>query len=130
MNKLLLEAVCPHCKKDLTKDEWITLHFRLEDGRGGRLSLSAYFCTYTSKVPFHIKNGTIATMYCLHCKTDLAKNEKCILCNAPLFSIGIKTGGAIDVCSRKGCRGHAMGGFGNSEELMVLINNLVDSPFL
>jgi hypothetical protein len=130
MSKLLLRTVCPRCNKDLTRDEWVTLNFRLPDGRHGKISLSAYFCTYSIKVPFPIPKGTVTTLSCPHCRADLTSEKECGLCAAPLFTIGIKTGGIIDVCSRKGCRGHALGGFAGPDELMVLINNMVDQPFL
>jgi len=130
MSTLLLRTVCPHCDEDLTKDEWVTLNFRLPDGRRGKISLSAFFCTYSIKVPFSIPQGTVTALACPHCQAELTSDKRCDLCTAPLFTIGLKTGGIIDVCSRKGCRGHALGGFARPEELIVLINNLVDHPFL
>lgn len=130
MKKLLLETSCPSCRKDLNTDEWIVLKLRLSDGRDGLVSLSAYFSDYSVRLPFPIDEGKLATFFCPHCGADLTSERTCILCAAPLFSLGIKSGGSIDACTRKGCQGHALGGFGDPDEMMALINRLVDTPYL
>jgi RNA polymerase subunit RPABC4/transcription elongation factor Spt4 len=130
MRKLLLETTCPHCHADLNRGEWIDLGFRLPDGRQGAISLSAYFGDYSVKMPFFVEEGVLAMLACPHCQADLTSERKCSLCAAPMFSLGIKTGGAIDVCSRRGCKGHALGGFGDPDEMILLVNKLVDTPYL
>jgi RNA polymerase subunit RPABC4/transcription elongation factor Spt4 len=130
MRKLLLETACPHCHHDLNQGDWIDLVLRLPDGRQGIISLSAFFGDYSVKVPFFIEEGALATLFCPHCQKDLTAEHKCTLCAAPMFSLGIKTGGAIAVCTRRGCQGHALGGFGDPDEMILLINKLVDTPYL
>ena len=130
MKKLLLETLCPRCRKELSHGEWIDLILRLPDGRQGTISLSAYFCDYSVKAPFFIEEGALAVINCPHCRADLTSEHKCSLCAAPMFALGIKTGGEIDVCTRRGCKGHALGGFGDPDEMILLVNKLVDTPYL
>jgi hypothetical protein len=129
MRKLLLETICPQCREDLTVGEWIDLKLSLADGREGAISLSAYFSDYSAKPPFFIEEGALAHFFCPHCLTDLTTDRQCGLCLAPLFAMGIRTGGMIEVCTRKGCKGHALGGFGDPDELSLLINKLIDTPY-
>lgn len=130
MKKLLLETVCPHCQTELSHDDWIDLKIRLSDGREGNISLSAYFCDYSLKTPFFIEEGAVADFFCPRCGADLVVDRPCGECGVPQFSLGIKTGGVIDVCRKKGCPGHAMGGFGDPDTLIMLLNKLVDTPYL
>lgn len=130
MKKLLLETLCPHCHQDLTRDGWIDLKLQMDDGRKGTISLSAYFGDYSIKQPFFIDEGALATFLCPHCATELTVPRTCGLCQAPEISLALKTGGFIDVCTRKGCKGHALGGFGDTDELIMLVNRLMDTPYL
>ncbi len=130
MKKLMIQAVCPHCEKSLNEGEWIGLLIEVEGQEKGEIKLSAYFGDYSVILPYPIEEGKIATFYCPHCNKELSTGNKCELCGAPLFRLKIKTGGYVDACTRKGCKGHAIGGFGDVDELMLLVNKLINSPFL
>lgn len=130
MKKLILETVCSACHHPLNDGEWIVLKLRLPGKGEGTISLSAYFSDYSVKLPFFIEEGVLGSFSCPHCSATLNTNKHCQVCQAPLFTLGIKTGGIIDVCTRKGCKAHALGGFGDPDEMMALINKLVDTPYL
>ena len=86
MRKLLLETTCSHCHADLNRGEWIELGFRLPDGRQGAISLSAYFCDYSVKMPFFVEEGALAVLTCPHCKADLKSTRKCDACGSQMIA--------------------------------------------
>ena len=130
MKKILLEAICPHCQAALTRGEWIELKLRHDDGRAGEVALSTYFNDYGVRLPFDIADGTVVTFFCPHCHAPLNRDFPCTLCGAPMFTLGIHGGGKVDACSRKGCKGHALGGFNDPDELLMLLNRVIDTPYL
>lgn len=130
MKKILLDAVCPHCHAGLTHGDWIELKIRLADGQTGIVSLSTFFNDYAVKLPFFIAEGAMAVFHCPHCNAELNRDYPCTLCAAPMFTLGIKGGGKIDACTRRGCKGHALGGFGDPDELLMLLNKVIDTPYL
>ena len=130
MKKIKLETVCPNCGQALTEGDWINLKCKCPDGKEGTISLSTFFGDYSVKLPFFIEDGMVVVFLCPHCGRELTSERKCSLCNAPLFMLKIKTGGVIEACSRKGCKGHAMGGFGDPDELLMLLNQIFDTPYL
>jgi Zn-finger nucleic acid-binding protein len=52
----------------------------------------------------------------------------CPLCGAAMASINISSGGYLEFCSRRGCRGHALGGFGDIDQMMSLVNRMLKTP--
>jgi len=130
MKKILLEAICPNCQAALTRGEWIELKLRHDDGRAGEVALSTYFNDYGVRLPFDIADGTVVTFFCPHCNAELNRDYPCTLCAAPMFTLGIQGGGKIDACTRRGCKGHALGGFGEPDELLMLLNKVIDTPYL
>jgi hypothetical protein len=38
-------------------------------------------------------------------------------------------GGYIEFCSRRGCRAHGIGGVGDIDHLMGLMNRMLDTPY-
>ncbi len=130
MKKILLEAICPHCQAALTRGDWIELKLRHDDGRAGEVALSTYFNDYGVRLPFDIADGTVVTFVCPHCHAPLNRDFPCTLCGAPMFTRGIRGGGKVDACTRKGCKGHALGGFNDPDELLMLLNRVIDTPYL
>ena len=53
----------------------------------------------------------------------------CRLCKAPVVSLGLSTGGFVEFCSRRGCKGHALGGVGDIDQMMSLMNKMFDTPY-
>ncbi|MBN2432727.1 MAG: hypothetical protein JXQ27_14730 [Acidobacteria bacterium] len=128
MPRLRLETRCPYCKATLRRGEWIELDIRLAgDDRRGRLGLSPYFGDYRIRPPFDIPEQSVATFFCPHCGADLTIDGECALCAAPLFLLELESGGVIDVCCRRGCPGHALGGIQDPAELRLLMKYMQEA---
>jgi hypothetical protein len=53
----------------------------------------------------------------------------CKLCGASMASLNLAGGAYIEFCSRRGCRGHALGGIGDIDQMMSLMNRMLDTPY-
>jgi hypothetical protein len=128
MTRLRLETRCPYCKTPLRRGEWIELKIRLAGGETtGLIGLSPYFGDFGIRPPFEIPHRSVATFFCPHCDTDLSIPGECTLCGAPLFLLELESGGVIDVCCRRGCEGHALGGIQDLAELRLLMKYMQEA---
>ncbi len=129
-NKLLLiEVICPKCGADLNEGDRIPLDGMVVDtGARGVIKLSAYFGEYGIETDLNLPQGALVRFYCPKCEESLMISQTCELCHAPLASLEIKKGGHVDFCSRRGCSGHALGGFGDVDQMIELLNRITDTP--
>jgi hypothetical protein len=126
---LLMEVTCPKCGAELTEGEYIPLDGRLADGTGHSvIKLSAYFGDYKLETDLNIPEGAIVSFSCPKCEESLTISSTCGACKAPLASLDLKKGGHVDFCTRRGCPGHALGGFGDVNQMIELMNRITDTP--
>ncbi|HSK09921.1 MAG TPA: hypothetical protein VK911_10105 [Vicinamibacterales bacterium] len=126
---LLLEACCPNCDALLTEGQQVHLEaYCKEINQDGALFLSAVFGDQTVTTELPIPKGTAVELRCPVCDASLMLQMPCRLCGARLASVNLKTGGCLEFCSRAGCRGHALGGFGDVDEMMALLNTMLSTP--
>lgn len=126
---LLMEVSCPKCGADLTEGKYIPLDGTLADSTGqGVIKLSAYFGDHNIKTDLEIPEGAIVNFSCPKCEESLAISSTCSICHAPLASLDLKKGGHVDFCTRRGCQGHALGGFGDVNQMIELMNRITDTP--
>ncbi len=126
---LLLEACCPNCQALLTEGQRVHLDAYLRDThQEGAVYLSAIFGDYRVDSDLAIPDGALVDFRCPACEASLMLETPCKLCGAPLASVTLRSGGTLDFCSRRGCRGHALGGFGDVDQMMALINSMMSTP--
>jgi len=127
---LVIEVRCPHCKEMLTEGSKMSLrgHVR-ESQKDGVLELSAVFGDYSVKTDLELKDGWIVDFSCPKCDASVMEAVGCKLCGAPRASLDIEGGGTLELCSRRGCKGHALGGFGDVDQMMSLVNRMFDTPY-
>ena len=53
----------------------------------------------------------------------------CKICGAAMASLNIAKGGHLEFCSRRGCKAHALGGTGNIDDMMSLMNRMFETPY-
>ena len=127
---LLLELECPHCKRVLTKGEKVPLDaFLKETHQDGQVSLSALFGDYNIETDLKIREGAIVVFRCPECEASLLLTLPCRLCGAPMASLNLATGGYLEFCSRRGCKGHALGGVGDIDQMINLMNKMFETPY-
>ena len=127
---LLMELTCPQCAALLTDGTKAPLGAHVRDtNQEGELLLSALFGDYTIETDLDLKDGMIVDFHCPRCEASIMLPLACKLCGAPMASLNLVRGGYIEFCSRKGCRGHALGGVGDIDQLMSLMNKMFDTPY-
>jgi hypothetical protein len=126
---LLLEACCPNCNALLTEGQRVHLDAYCKDvNQDGEIYLSAIFGEYSVQTDVRIPAGAVVEFRCPICDVSLMLQVPCRLCGAPMASVNLKSGGCLEFCSRAGCKGHALGGFGDVDEMMSLINTMLNTP--
>ena len=127
---LVLELCCPQCGALLTDGMKIRLdgHVR-ETHQKGEVFLSAIFGDYTVDTELEIQEGWIADFSCPKCEASIMIPQTCKVCGAPNASLDLKSGGYIEFCSRRGCKGHALGGIGDIDEMISLMNRMFETPY-
>jgi NADH-quinone oxidoreductase subunit E len=81
----------------------------------GWLRLSSLYGSYTLESEYEIPVDTVPHFFCPHCHAELKGASDCPECGAPMVSMIVRGGGIVQVCSRRGCKGHMLdlngGGF-------------------
>lgn len=78
------------------------------EGTHGPLWLSSLYGSYEIKAGAEIPENTVLDVFCPHCHAELRSASLCPVCDAPMVSMIVREGGIIQVCSRRGCRGHML----------------------
>lgn len=128
--QLLLELSCPYCNRSLTKGTKVLLDAFIKDThQDGQVALSALFGDYTVETELSIPEGATAEFRCPECDASVMLALPCRLCGAPMASLNITSGGYLEFCSRRGCKGHALGGVGNIDDMISLMNKMFETPY-
>ena len=127
---LILEVSCPQCAAPLTVKSRIPLNaFVHETNQAGEMRLSALFGDYGVESELDVKEGQIVEFHCPHCDASLMLPLACKLCGAPMASLNLKAGGYLEFCCRAGCKGHALGGVGDIDQMMRMMNSMFETPY-
>ncbi len=127
---LVLELFCPHCRAPLTTGAKVKLDAHVKDtNQDGEVLLSAIFGDYSIETELKIKKGDLVEFRCPKCDMSLLLAITCKLCRAPMTSLNIRDQGYIEFCSRCGCQGHALGGVGDIDQMMQLMNKMFETPY-
>jgi len=109
-----VEVSCPRCNHSLMD----TRH--LVDGRPsirvtasfgkmhGWLCLSSLYGSYNVASEYPIPENTVAHFFCPHCHGELLGASNCPECGEPMVRMIVRGGGVIQICPRKGCKGHML----------------------
>ena len=127
---LLLETTCPQCGAALTDGTKLRLDAQVVETRQeGEMVLSAIFGDYSVATDLNLPDGGVVEFRCPACEASLMLPVGCKLCGAPMVSLNLARGGYIEFCSRRGCKGHALGGVGDIDQMMDLMNRMFDTPY-
>jgi NADH:ubiquinone oxidoreductase subunit E len=109
-----VEVSCARCNHSLMDPEHpvdghpsirVTLAF---DGVHGHIRLSSLYGSYNVESDQEIPTGTVADFFCPHCHAHLTGSSNCPECSTPMVPMIVRGGGIVQICSRKGCRGHIL----------------------
>lgn len=127
---LLMRLRCPQCQELLTQGSQVVLDAYIEaTHQDGQIALSAVFGDYSLQTDLEIPEGAIASFRCPRCDSSLMIASRCKLCGAPMVSLNIDEGGFLEFCGRRGCKAHSIGGVGDIDEMMNLMNRMMGTPY-
>lgn len=127
---LLMDLACPQCGAPVTDGDRVRLDARVrETGEAGVVVLSAIFGDYSVASDLRVEEGMIVDFACPTCEASLGLPVTCKLCRAPMAALNLVRGGYLEFCSRRGCRAHGIGGVGDIDQLMGLVNRMLDTPY-
>ncbi len=114
-----VDVSCAHCNHSLMDPRHpieghpsirITVSF---GQKHGWLALSSLYGSYTVDSEYEIPRDTILQNFCPHCHAELIGAAKCGECDAPMVPMIVRGGGIVQICSRRGCKGHMLDLTGN-----------------
>ena len=74
----------------------------------GWLRLSSLYGSFAVETEYPIRTDEVVDLFCPHCHAELKGASTCPLCSAPMVSMIIRAGGIVQICSRRGCKGHML----------------------
>ncbi len=127
---LVLELCCPQCGAALTEGTRVHLdgHVR-RTHQQGRVLLNAVLGEWGVETDLGLEEGDLVDFSCPRCEASVMLPLSCKLCGAGLASLNIAKGGHMEFCSRRGCKAHTLGGAGNIDDLMGLMNRMFETPY-
>jgi predicted RNA-binding Zn-ribbon protein involved in translation (DUF1610 family) len=129
-NLLLMELSCPYCTRVLTEGTMVVLDgFVRDTHQDGQVALSALFGDYTVETELQIPEGAVVEFRCPKCDASIMLAIPCRICGAPMASLNLTGGGYLEFCTRRGCKGHALGGVGNIDDMVSLMNKMCETPY-
>jgi NADH-quinone oxidoreductase subunit E len=109
-----VEVSCARCNHSLMDPKHeidgypairITVSF---DNKHGWFLLSCLYGSHNVTSEYEIPPGTILNIFCTHCHAELIGGTKCGDCGAPMVPMIVRGGGVVQICARRGCKGHIL----------------------
>ena len=109
-----VEVSCARCNHSLMDDRQVidghpVIRVTVSFGQQhGWLALSSIYGSYHVSSEFEIPLDTVVQMFCPHCHSELLGGTKCADCSAPMVPMIVRKGGIVQICTRRGCKGHML----------------------
>ncbi len=110
---LYLRSFCPHCNKELMRNDMIHLEVVSPSDETGWIELSPYLNVFSRKTDIKLPGGQeVKDLLCPHCHHTLLIDGKCCgVCKSHVasFLIGVSNAKVpFLICLREGCHWHAV----------------------
>jgi NADH-quinone oxidoreductase subunit E len=109
-----VEVSCPRCNRTLMDSEHLidsypSIRVIVSFGdKHGPVALSSLYGSYKVECEFEIPDDTVVHLFCPHCHAELIGAADCAECGAPMVPMVVRRGGVVQICSRRGCKGHML----------------------
>ncbi len=109
-----VEISCARCNHSLMDSDYhiddhpsvrVTISFK---DQHGWLRLSSLYGSYNIESEYDVPSDTIVNFFCPHCHKELMTSITCPECDAPMVPMLVRGGGFVQICSRRGCKGHML----------------------
>jgi len=114
LRDFILTVSCPRCNHSLMDPDHlidgspsvrITVSF---ERKHGWIRLSSLYGSFAVESEYPIRTDEVLDFFCPHCHAALNGAAQCPLCRAPMVSMIVRAGGIVQICSRRGCKGHML----------------------
>jgi NADH-quinone oxidoreductase subunit E len=109
-----LEVSCSRCNHSLmdsrrTIDGYPAIRVTIAYGsQHGPMALSSVYGSYKVESEYPIPEDMVVNFFCPYCHAEMIGGAKCGECGAPMVPMIVRGGGIVQICSRKGCKGHML----------------------
>jgi NADH-quinone oxidoreductase subunit E len=109
-----VEVSCPRCNHSLMDrhsyiDGYPSIRVTVSFGRKhGWLRLSCLYGSFSVEHEHPVPTDAVVNFFCPHCHAELSGSSECPSCGAPMVPMIVRGGGIIQICSRRGCKGHML----------------------
>lgn len=109
-----IEVSCARCNHSLMDSDHVldnhpAIRITVSFGnKHGWFVLSSLYGSSKVRSQHEIPIDTIVHTFCPHCHAELIGGGTCIECGAPMIPMIVRGGGIVQICSRRGCKGHIL----------------------
>lgn len=109
-----LNVACLQCGHSLMDSQYLvdersSIRINVSSGDTcGWLRLSCLYGSHSIASEHEIPQGSKVSFCCPHCHEELGSAWNCPDCGAPMVQMGVRNGGRIAICSRRGCQNHML----------------------
>jgi len=109
-----VEVSCARCNHSLMDPEhpvdgYPSIRVTMSVGREhGYLWLSCLYGSYNVESDHEIPLDAVVDFFCPHCHAHLIGSSGCPVCRTPMVPMIVRGGGIVQICSRRGCKGHIL----------------------
>lgn len=105
---------CPRCNHSLMDNEYlidgypsilVTVSYKRVHSW---LRLSSLYGSYSTESEQNRPFDSVSNFFCPHCHSELVSAWNCTECAALMVPMIVRGGGMIQICSRRGCKGHML----------------------
>lgn len=109
-----IEIRCPRCNHTIMDsrhliDDYPSIRVTVSfAGKHGWLRLSSLYGSYNIESEYEIPVDALVHFFCPYCHVELMGASNCTECGAPMVPMTVQPGGMMQICSRRGCKGHLL----------------------
>jgi len=109
-----VKVSCPMCKKSLMDKDYLIDGYpsiKLNINSNSKqcwLRLSSLYGSYNIASEFEIPFNELSRFYCPHCGDEFLSFSNCPECGTSMAAMLIRDSCTLEVCTRRGCRGHIL----------------------
>jgi (2Fe-2S) ferredoxin len=109
-----VDVSCPRCNHSLMDrhhpvDGYPSIYVVGSFGRTHTwIRMSCLYGSYSVESEHEIALEEVVQLFCPHCHAELSSASRCSECGAAMVPMIVRQGGVVQICSRRGCRGHIL----------------------
>jgi NADH-quinone oxidoreductase subunit E len=78
------------------------------NSKHGWLRLSCLYGSFSVEYEHEVPLDEVVNFFCPYCHAELRSSSICADCGAPMVPLLVRAGGMVQICSRRGCKGHML----------------------